>query len=87
MANIITTLMKKIQQLKTKNIIKKLIGNNTIIVDDNLLGNIKLDVRGINNVVKLTNISIPSSKTRKIIYIYLEIIMKSLLIIFQLAIN
>lgn len=71
MANIITTLMKKIQQLKTKNIIKKLIGNNTIIVDDNLLGNIKLDVRGINNVVKLTNISIPSSKTRKIIYIYL----------------
>ena len=73
MSNIITTLMKKIQQLKTKNIIKKLIGNNTIIIDDNLLGNIKLDVRGINNVVKLTNISIPPSKTRKIIYIYIFI--------------
>ena len=69
MGNIITNIIKKIQKLRTKNIIKKLKKNNKIIIDDNIHGNLKLDVRGVNNVISLTNISIPSTKSGKIIYI------------------
>ena len=70
MGNIITSIVKKVQQLRSKNIIKKLEKNNKIIIDDNILGNLKLDVRGINNVISLTNISIPSTKNGKIMYIF-----------------
>lgn len=85
MGNIITSLVKKCQQLRTKSAIKKLEKSNKIIIDDNLQGNLKIDVQGTNNVIKLTNISIPPAKNRKIIYIYmfLAIIMKSSLTIFQ----
>ena len=67
----ITTILKKIQHIRTKNLIKKLDKNNTIIIDDNLLGNLKLDIQGKNNVIRLTNIYIPKTKNRKIIYIYI----------------
>lgn len=70
MGNIITSLVKKCQQLRTKSAIKKLEKSNKIIIDDKIQGNLKIDVQGTNNVIKLTNISIPSTKNRKIIYIY-----------------
>ena len=71
MSNMITSLLKKIQHIRTKNMIKKYDKNNTIIIDDNVLGNLKLDIQGKNNIIRLTNISIPAIKNRKIIYIYL----------------
>ena len=85
MGNIIANIVKRIQHLRTKSVIKKLKGNNNIVIDDNILGNLKLDVRGVNNVISLTNISIPPTKNGKIIYIYMfmVMIMKLSLIIFQ----
>ena len=70
MRRIISKFSKAIKRLKNKKRIVKLSLNNEIVIDENIQDNIKLDIFGVNNVIKLTNISIPSSDNRKYISIY-----------------
>lgn len=71
MGNIIAKLVRKIQYLKINKILRKISKNNELNIENDILCNIKLDIRGISNVVRLTNISIPSTKTKKFIHIYI----------------
>lgn len=56
---------KLLRKLKNQKIIKN--SNNDITIDSQILGNVKLDIVGNNNTIKLDNISM-NDDTR--IYIY-----------------